>query len=271
MMIRKPPLSFAGHKGAWIDYIMQAATKLPAGEKVIDAFGGSGICARAVIEARPDLRVLWNDFDGYLTRLDHAPETEILRRTLQSICGERKHNNSIHAASHDVDPLTLVQKDAVENALYLHGLAFGYVDNYLVTQYLYNGLRMPTAPNSSHAWVNHVACSPIRVDFAKEHAKILRPAHTCFDISAHDPLAAYYILDPPYEKTENCRYKGGDASGVFPAIERICKTARGVMLFCAAHELEKYAPLMQGGELELRKRGNVFKGNTMYEACLCNW
>lgn len=270
-MIKKPPIAFAGHKGAWIDYIMQMAAKLPAGAKVIDAFGGSGMCARAVIEARSDLQVVWNDFDGYLKRLDHAPETEILRQTLQSICGERKHNHTIHAHSNDTDPLTPAQKDAVENALYLHGLAFGYVDSYLITNYLYNGLSKPATPNSSHAWVNNISRSPIRVDFANEHARILRPAHTCFDIASHEPLDAYYILDPPYEKTENCRYKGQDAAGVFPAIERICKIARGVMLFCAAHELEKYAPLMPGGELELRKRGNVFKGNTMFEACLCNW
>lgn len=112
---------------------------------------------------------------------------------------------------------------------------------------------------------------PIRVDSAKEHAQILRPAHTCFDITSHEPLAAYYILDPPYEKTATCRYKGEDAVGVFPAIERICKAARGVMLFCAAHELGKYAPLLPGGEPEIVKRGNVYKGASMYEACLCNW
>ncbi len=230
-MIKKPPIAFAGHKGAWTDYIMQKAKSLPESAKVIDAFGGSGMCARAVIEARHDLRVVWNDFDGYLKRLDHAPETEILRQTLQSICGERKHNHAIHAHSHDSDPLTPAQKDAVENALYLHGLAFGYTDNYLATQYLYRGFSKPTVPNSGHAWVNNVACLPIRVDLANEHAQILRPAHTCFDITSHQPLAAYYILDPPYEKTENCRYKGQNATRCFSSIERICKTARGVMLF----------------------------------------
>lgn len=270
-MIKKPPLPFAGHKGAWADHIMRMAAKLPAGAKVVDAFGGSGMLARAVIEARPDLRVLWNDYDGYLTRLDHAPETEILRKVLQSICGERKHVRTKRAHDLDTDPLTLAQKDAVENALYLHESAFGYVDSYQVTQYLYNGLRKPVVQNSGHAWVNHISRSQIRVDIAREHAQILRPTHTCFDITAHEPLSAWYILDPPYDKTVNCRYKGQDAAGVFPSIERICKTARGVMLFCAAHELEKYAPLIPGGELELRKRGNVFKGNTMYEACLCDW
>lgn len=270
-MIKKPPIAFAGHKGAWVDYIMQMAAKLPSGAKVIDAFGGSGMCARAVIEARPDLRVLWNDFDGYLKRLNCAHETEILRQTLQGICGERKRNHVIHAGDHDANPLTPAQKDAVENALYLHGLAFCYVDIYLVTQYLYRGFSRPTVPNPGHAWVNRIACSPIRVDFAKEHAKILRPAYTCFDITSHEPLTEYYIIDPPYDKTENCMYKGKDSDGVFLAIERICKTARGVMLFCAAHELEKYAPLMPDGELELRKRVNVYKGNSMFEACLCNW
>ena len=232
-MIKKPPIAFAGHKGAWIGYIMQKAKSLPDSAKVIDAFGGSGMCARAVIEARSDLQVLWNDFDGYLKRLDRAHETEILRQTLQSICGERKRNHAIHSHFHDTDPLTPAQKDAVENALYLHGLAFGYVDSYLVTQYLYNGHRRPEVQSAGHAWVNHIACSPIRVDLANEHAQILRSAHTCFDITSHEPLAAYYILDPPYEKTENCRYKGQDAAGVFSSIERICKTARGVMFFFA--------------------------------------
>jgi hypothetical protein len=272
-MIKKPPIAFAGHKGAWADYIAQKAKNLPEGAKVIDAFGGSGLCARAVIEARPDLRVVWNDFDGYLIRLDHAQETEILRQTLQSICGERKKNHVVHARSRDVDPLTPEQKDAVKNALRRHALNFGYVDDYLAASYLHrhSGFERRGALDPNRKWVNHIAHSPVRVDLAREHARILRPACACFDIAAHEPTDAYYILDPPYERTNNNYYKGKDAVGVFPAIERICRKARGVMLFCASHELEKFAPLVPDGELELAKRGNAFMGHSVFEACLCNW
>lgn len=270
-MIKKPPIAFAGHKGAWVDYIMQKAKGLPEGAKVIDAFGGSGMCARAVIEARPDLQVVWNDFDGYLERLDHAPETEMLRQTLQSICGERKHVRPKYPGNYGMDPLPPAQKAAVLNALEMHKFAFGYVDDLTVMNFLYSGPRKPKALDLNHAWVNKISVSPVKVKLALEHAEILRPANMRFDILAHTPEAAYYIIDPPYEKTDNSSYRGKDAAGVFPAIERICKAACGVMLFCASHELGKYAPLLPGGELEILKRNNTFKGASRFEACLCNW
>lgn len=116
-MIKKPPLPFPGNKGNWTDYITEKAKLLPAGARVIDAFGGSGMCARCVIEARPDLDVVWNDFDGYINRLDHARQTEILRQKLQKICGERLFVHCKSARCADCDPLTDAQKEAVAAGL----------------------------------------------------------------------------------------------------------------------------------------------------------
>ena len=59
---RPPPLSFSGNKRFWAGELYDEAALLPAGATVWDCFGGSGVCARCVKDARPDCRVVWNDY-----------------------------------------------------------------------------------------------------------------------------------------------------------------------------------------------------------------
>lgn len=74
-----PPLPFCGHKGMWNAELASIARALDRADLVVDVFGGSGMCSRIMKSANPALQVIFNDFDGYGTRLLHAPETEKLR------------------------------------------------------------------------------------------------------------------------------------------------------------------------------------------------
>ncbi|MBQ8035712.1 MAG: hypothetical protein IJ268_01845 [Proteobacteria bacterium] len=73
----KPPLPFVGHKGAWGPELALVAQNIPSGCVVIDVFGGSGICAHYIKQARPDLLVVWND----LRQLPRASITRPKRKT----------------------------------------------------------------------------------------------------------------------------------------------------------------------------------------------
>lgn len=118
-------MSFSGHKGAWIDYIQNAARALPQNAVVYDVFGGSGMCARAVIEARPDVKVYWNDFDNYLERLDRAPETEILRQNLQKAAGQRNSK------------LDYETRVCIVEIIKAHKRKYGYADTAALKNWLY--------------------------------------------------------------------------------------------------------------------------------------
>ena len=89
---RPPPLPFSGNKKYWAGELYDEAALLPSGCTVWDCFGGSGVCARCIKDARPDVRVVWNDFDGYADRLKHMPETECLRRELLRAVGGEYEN-----------------------------------------------------------------------------------------------------------------------------------------------------------------------------------
>lgn len=71
--------------------------QLPQNATVLDVFGGSGLVAHTIKHQRPDLRVVWNDFDNYHRRLELIPKTneilEKLREVIQADKSSRLESN----------------------------------------------------------------------------------------------------------------------------------------------------------------------------------
>ncbi|MBR1644193.1 MAG: hypothetical protein IJ684_02335 [Bacteroidales bacterium] len=55
------------------------------GTVFVDLFGGSGFVSHTIKQARPDCRVVYNDFDHYSERLDHIGRTNEMLRALRPI------------------------------------------------------------------------------------------------------------------------------------------------------------------------------------------
>lgn len=79
------PLPFQGQKRRWIKQLQEVAAKVPQGTIFVDVFGGSGIVSHTLKQARPDCRVVWNDYDNYSERLNNVAQTNAILLELRNV------------------------------------------------------------------------------------------------------------------------------------------------------------------------------------------
>lgn len=212
-----PPLPFSGNKKYWAGELYEQAALLPVGVTVWDVFGGAGVCARCIKDARPDLRVVYNDHDGYAARCAHIAETEVLRRQVARIVGPRDNQGARLRVK-----LSAAQRDAVRDVFVAHEACYGYFDGLSACRWLSIGtvddaLRPDSLPSALYA---NVPGTPLPVSRALSWCDGLELYHCdCRDLPIADGDAV--ILDPPYVSTDLSEYGGKDALDTL----RFCRDA----------------------------------------------
>lgn len=78
-------MPFQGQKRRWIKQLQEVAAKVPQGTIFVDVFGGSGIVSHTIKQARPDCRVVWNDYDNYSERLQNVAQTNAILLELRYV------------------------------------------------------------------------------------------------------------------------------------------------------------------------------------------
>ena len=229
----KPPLPFVGHKGHWGSELTEIARNLPPETIVFDVFGGSGICAHYIKQARPDLEVVWNDFDNYRARLSHAPETERLRLYFLENLGRPARKGEF------IQPLPPERRQFVFDALNRHLADFGFVDYRTISNWFYLYLSK-SQKLFSHTGIlyNRVSLSPIRLDACAGWLKNVCASSVKFS-GTDTPFAlpsrivrprdfipeqnALLVFDPPYLGTTCNDYSAKDALFVLRSIVECCE------------------------------------------------
>ena len=79
------PLPFQGQKRRFVKQLEEMAMRQKKGAVFVDLFGGSGLVSHVIKHARPDCRVVYNDFDHYSERLAHIERTNEMLRALRPI------------------------------------------------------------------------------------------------------------------------------------------------------------------------------------------
>lgn len=79
------PLPFQGQKRRFIRQIEAVAARQARGTVFVDLFGGSGLVSHTVKQARPDCRVVCNDYDRYTERLAHIRRTNDILTALRPV------------------------------------------------------------------------------------------------------------------------------------------------------------------------------------------
>ena len=79
------PLPFQGQKRNFAREYIKVLSRFPADTTFVDLFGGSGLLSHIAKCQKPGSTVVYNDFDGYRTRLAHIPQTNALLAELRSI------------------------------------------------------------------------------------------------------------------------------------------------------------------------------------------
>ena len=79
------PLPFQGQKRRFVKQLEEMAKRQTEGAVFVDLFGGSGLVSHVIKRARPDCRVVWNDYDHYSERLANVGRTNEMLKALRGI------------------------------------------------------------------------------------------------------------------------------------------------------------------------------------------
>lgn len=226
----KPPLPFVGHKGHWGSELTEIARNLPPETIVFDVFGGSGICAHYIKAARPDLTVVWNDFDNYRRRLDNIQKTENLRQFFLQKFGLPVAKNTF------IPPLDEHSRQLVFDTL---NAARFFVDMHTISRwfYLYSA-KTNKLVSSSGKLYNRVPVKPYNLercaswlrDCVRVDVEFLG-LDTPFELSAGcvrprdfiQSQNALFIFDPPYLGTGCNDYGNKDSLRVLRSVADSCE------------------------------------------------
>ena len=275
------PVRFSGNKKLWQEFIEKKALELPENATVVDAFGGSGIISYYITKIRPDIKVIYNDFDNYLNRVEHIEDLEQVRKDLQKICGKRTHGTLRKNNGLDKNPIDDEKKSKIIKYLNKRKDKNLFTDYNVITTWLTHGFSARDEISEDLSLVNGIPVDPLNIEYAKEYYNTLKPLKTKFDIRnlnkskrlqnlLHD-TSVYWVLDPPYRETDCYDYKNEFSQEIEDAIKEIIKTNR-VMLFCDKKEVSVYKQMFKKKPKTKNKEKHSFYGSAnRVESCIYSW
>lgn len=190
------PLPFQGQKRNFKKHFFEALEDMPQDTTFLDLFGGSGLLSHWVKEARPNARVIWNDYDNYHKRLELIPITNEIINGINSIVKDAEIEKKLSAEQkneidalldsydeEDIDTLT------IGSVLLFSGRHVRTLAELKKATYYARKIKKPYSANGYLDGVKRV-----HGDFMHVFAN-----YTTFD--------AVLILDPPYLSTSQDGYK----------------------------------------------------------------
>lgn len=190
------PLPFLGQKKDFAGRFSDAISCFTGINTVVDLFGGSGLLAHTAKQARPDLRVIWNDHDDYTSRLRGIPDTNELLGKIRALLKDAPKGKRV------ADDLRAQVLATIKNW-------GGYLDPITVSSELFftmgyatdiKGFERKTYYNNTKDKVYTAegyleGVETTRLDFRKLAARFQADPRVCF------------VLDPPYLTTEYGHYE----------------------------------------------------------------
>ena len=190
----KSPLPFQGQKRNWVKHLENLPRKLPEGALVVDVFGGSGLCAHTFKSTRPDLRVIWNDYDNFQHRLDQIPQTNTYAREIYEVT--RKHPKGAHIAPGEEDHQRICD-------IFKRATADG-ADVHTLSQMVTFSSQCSNVFNPKQKAYTQIRS--IQYDATGYLDGVERVSSSFEELISSIPQEAILILDPPYLSTETGRY-----------------------------------------------------------------
>lgn len=155
----------------------------------VDVFGGSGILSVFIHERFPNAYIVYNDFDHYIDRLQHIPQTNSILARLRPLMVDvvGNHDEIIKCYNEAYDKITVA------------------------TCITYNGRD---GVNHKHKLYNRVPKNNYKTDTIKkydglviEHLDYLECINKYDDIAKGDNKTVILIMDPPFMNTSQIYYK----------------------------------------------------------------
>lgn len=193
------PLPFMGQKRRFLKYFKEVViTEFNDCNTFIDLFGGSGLLSHTLKTIRPDAKVVYNDYDNYIERINSIPITNVILGDIRKLL-KGYPEDKILSSDLKKKVLRVIRKyeqnGFVDYITLSSSLLFSmsYVTNFIdmCKQSLYNCVRK----NDYNAEGYLEGVELVHFDY-----KIL------YNIWKLDRFAVF-IVDPPYLSTECSVYK----------------------------------------------------------------
>lgn len=195
---KSAPLPFQGQKRRFLNDLRSVITRFNDIDVVIDLFGGSGLLAHTIKRERPELKVVYNDYDNYCERLANIARTNELlgkiRRMVTEIEPDKRIPDKLRS-----EILTLI-KDYSLN---------GFVDYLtLSTSLLFSGQWAQTYKElSAEVFYNRVKQTDYKADGYLDGLLIERRDYKELFAEYKDNKRVLFLVDPPYLSTDCKSYK----------------------------------------------------------------
>lgn len=202
MRYTKAPLPFQGQKRRWVNELEEIAKSLPSGSVVVDLFGGSGLCAHVVKSARPDLRVIWNDYDDYQSRLNQIGDINAVADELRDVLARLPRNAKIPVGTDEHNRVLEILRRAKSEGL----------DMETIVSWVTFSANNKTEVSANTALYNNLATGTYNADGYL--LGVERVSASYEDVLRDVPSDAVLVVDPPYLSTDMGRY-GQRGEGIY--------------------------------------------------------
>lgn len=192
------PLPFQGQKRKFIKDFKEVLKRFDDITTVVDLFGGSGLLSHVTKRERPDIRVVYNDYDYFCDRLANVKTTnEILSRIrpmMNVVADNKKVPDELRAQ------ILAIVRAYAEN---------GYVDYItLSSSLLFSGKWAKNFQElSKETMYNVMKQSDYCVDGYLEGLEIVHEDYKDLFMRYKDDRNVLFLIDPPYLSTDCVSYK----------------------------------------------------------------
>lgn len=199
LVYNSAPLPFMGQKRRFVGEFKKALGQFPNATVFVDLFGGSGLLSHVAKQERPDVQVVYNDFDDFHLRLQNIPRTNALLADIRNFGGggiSKNQRLSEALRKQILDRVAEEEKTGFVDYITLSGsLLFSgkYVTSFdeLAKDGFYNTVRQTDF--SAEGYLDGVEI--VKQDY-----------HELFE-QYKDVSGAVFLVDPPYLSTEVGAYK----------------------------------------------------------------
>lgn len=195
---KSAPLPFQGQKRRFISDLCDVLTRFDNVDTVIDLFGGSGLLAHTVKRVRPELNVIFNDYDNYCERLTNISRTNELLGKIRLMTKDAPQDKRMSDELRS-EILALIEDYSLN----------GFVD-YLTlgTSLLFSGQWANNFKElSSEVFYNRVKQSDYNADGYLDGLQIEHKDYKELFNEYKDNKRVLFLIDPPYLTTDCTSYK----------------------------------------------------------------
>ena len=193
------PLPFQGQKRLFIKDFKEVLKRFDNITTVVDLFGGSGLLSHVTKRERPDLRVVYNDYDYFCNRLANVATTNEILTQIRPILSVVAPNKKVSAELRAQILAIIAEYDND-----------GYVAHITLSSSLvFSGKWAKSFSElAKETMYNVIKRSDYDVTGYLDGLEIVHCDYKELFEQFRDDKDTLFLIDPPYLSTDTCSYEG---------------------------------------------------------------